>query len=73
MLILRMRMGQRIKDNFNRYSISGPTFVASGILFREQVFVPFFFFFFSSFSFSFLECFGILQHTVKVYIHARIT
>ena len=37
-----MRMGERIKDNFNRYSISdsisGPTFVASVILFREQVF-----------------------------------
>ena len=32
-----MRMGERIKDNFNRYSISGPTFVASGIIFREQV------------------------------------
>ena len=31
-------MGERIKDNFNRYSISGPTFVASGILFREHVF-----------------------------------
>ena len=36
-----MRMGERIKDNFNRYSISGPTFVASGILFREQVFAQF--------------------------------
>ena len=36
-----MRMGERIKDNFNRYSISGPTFVASGILFREQVFAHF--------------------------------
>ena len=34
-------MGERIKDNFNRYSISGPTFVASGILFREQVFAQF--------------------------------
>ena len=42
MLILRMRMGERIKNTFNRYSISGPTFVASGIHFREQVFVPFF-------------------------------
>ena len=37
-----MRMGERIKDNFNRYSISGPTFVASGILFREQVFAQFY-------------------------------
>ena len=46
-----MRMGERIKDNFNRYSISGPTFVASGILFREQVFVLFL----SSFS-ERLEC-----------------
>ena len=36
-----MKMGERIKDNFNRYSISGPTFVASGILFREQVFAQF--------------------------------
>ena len=36
-----MRMGERIKDNFNRYSISGPTFVVSGILFREQVFAQF--------------------------------
>ena len=36
-----MRIGERIKDNFNRYSISGPTFVASGILFREQVFAQF--------------------------------
>ena len=45
-LILRMKMGKRIKDNFNRYSISGPTFVASGILFGEQVFVPFVVFFF---------------------------
>ena len=36
-----MRMGERIKNNFNRYSISGPTFVASGILFREQVFAQF--------------------------------
>ena len=36
-----MRMGERIKDNFNRYSISGPTFVASGILFREHVFAQF--------------------------------
>ena len=36
-----MRMGERIKDNFNRYSISGPTFVASGILFTEQVFAQF--------------------------------
>ena len=36
-----MRMGERIKENFNRYSISGPTFVASGILFREQVFAQF--------------------------------
>ena len=61
-LILCMRMGKRIKDNFNRYSISGPTFVASGIIFREQVFVPFFF---SSFSVN-LESFRILQHTVKV-------
>ena len=34
-------MGERIKDNFNRYSISGPTFVASGILFREHVFAQF--------------------------------
>ena len=31
--------------NFNPYSISGPTFVASGILFREQFFVLFFSFF----------------------------
>ena len=60
-LILSMRMGERIKDNFNRYSISGPTFVASGILFREQVSEPFFF----SFS-EHLECFSVLQHTVKV-------
>ena len=36
-----MRIGERIKDNFNRYSISGPTFVASGIIFREQVFAQF--------------------------------
>ena len=36
-----MRMGERIKDKFNRYSNSGPTFVASGILFREQVFAQF--------------------------------
>ena len=36
-----MRIVERIKDNFNRYSISGPTFVASGILFREQVFAQF--------------------------------
>ena len=36
-----MRMGERIKDNFNSYSISGPTFVSSGILFREQVFTQF--------------------------------
>ena len=36
-----MRMGERIKDNFNRYSISGPTSVASGIVFREQVFAQF--------------------------------
>ena len=41
-LILRMRMGERTKVNFNRYSISGPIFVATGILFRGQVFVPFF-------------------------------
>ena len=60
-LILRMRIGKRVKDNFNRYLISGPAFVASGIFFREQVFVPFF----SSFSVH-LECFRILQHTVKV-------
>ena len=40
-LIQRMRMGERVKDNFNRYSISGPTFIASGILFREQVFAQF--------------------------------
>ena len=58
-LILRMRICEKIKDNFNRYSISA--FVASGILFREQVFVPLF----SSFSVH-LECFRILQHTVKV-------
>ena len=60
-LVLRMRMGKRIKDNFDRYSSSGRTFVASGILFREQVLVLFF----SSFSVH-LECFRILQHIVKV-------
>ena len=62
MLILRMIMGKRIKNNFNRYSISGPTFVASGVLFREQVFVPFCF---PSFSVH-LECFRILQYTVEI-------
>ena len=40
-LILHMRIGEKVKDNFNRYSISDLTCVASGILFREQVFVPF--------------------------------
>ena len=61
-LILRMRIGEKMKDNFNRYSISDPTFVASGILFREQVFffIFLFLFFFSSSSFSVhLECFRI--------------
>ena len=56
-LILRMRIGEKIKD----YSIPGPTFVASGILFREQVLVPFFF----SFSVH-LECFRIFN-TQSVY------
>ena len=60
-LVLRMRMGKRIKDNFDRYSSSGRTFVASGILFREQVLVPLL----SSFSVH-LQCFTILQHIVKV-------
>ena len=58
-LFLRMGTGERIKDN--GYSISGPTCVASGILFKEQVSSS------SSSSFSVhLECFRILQHTVKV-------
>ena len=59
-LILRMRIGEKMKDNFNRYSISDPTFVASGILFREQVFVFFFVFFLFFFVFFFVFVFLLL-------------
>ena len=46
--LLRYYLGDKYqirltRSTFKCYSISGPTLVASGILFREQGFVPFFF------------------------------